>query len=134
MKIRKMLAALGLVWILCGCANSGSTVAQKEKIAYPSGVSADDALKISRQQLKKSSSRGKYAGDSGQVVHSRFSQPYADFWFVEFDSKDFDRGFWKYLVVLDKKTGAVRYANPYVPYDVANYDWIFQPPAGKDPQ
>ena len=66
-----------------------------------------------------------YKMKSPRILKDAFVRDYKDHWFVSFDPKSFDLSFWRYLVVVEKKSGQILFADTYIPYEVADYDWVF---------
>ena len=90
------------------------------------GAQMPEAVILARQEFLKSPYRSEYYPKNPEVLHDLSVRDYPAYWFVSFLPKKFDQSFWRYLVVIEKDSGQIIYANPYVPLEVVDYDWVFK--------
>ncbi len=104
---------------------TGNIIRQNELVTKNDGIDPDEALAMATYQLVQSPRKGKFNYREPNLMKSPFIRPYPDFWFVEFESNNFDDRFGRYLVVINKKSGDIVFADRYFPYEVMDYDWVF---------
>ncbi|MCR4337836.1 MAG: hypothetical protein NUV91_08540 [Candidatus Omnitrophica bacterium] len=113
--------------MMMGCASAGNVQKAYQAINLADGVDGWEAKTIAQKQLIDTEFQKQYYLNSGQVISTVLVHDYPDYWFVGFANKDFNQSFWEYLVVINKKDGEIKFAGPYVPLGVANFDWVFKP-------
>ena len=121
------LGILFCLIIVCGgCATSGARPVTS--IDASDGINAEEAVLLARQSLIESGQTRRFHSKHPEILSGTMVEDYLDTWFVSFNPKDMDDHFWRYLVVLDKKSGTIIWADTYQPLRVFNYDWVFRQP------
>ncbi len=120
----KNLSLLLIIVLLTGCTGIKTVSKNYSKINYRDGVSRSEAKLIAKKSLMES-----------QVVHEyRFASPailkwgkafgHPNYWFIAFDSRNVLQPD-KYLVVIDKRDGEIRYSEKEYPHPVEPNDYQF---------
>ena len=113
--------------ILAGCSGVGPYARQYETLNRQDGVTASEARVVAQYHFSLSDQVRIFKPGNPQVLDDRLVQKYSDFWFVTFYPRDIDQHFWRYLVVIEKKSGEVVWEGTYRPLTVFHYDWVFPP-------
>ena len=115
--------------LLFACLVGCSTISKIEKnyasVNFSNGIGSEEALFIAKKRLLDSLVFKDWKVDQPELMRDRFVRSYPDHWFVQFSSKAYERSFWRYLIVIDRKTGEVLEPGAYVPLEVVDYDWVF---------
>jgi hypothetical protein len=123
----KFLYIFIVIFSFVGCSVSRTIDKQLTQVDRTNGLNYQESLIIAQDILHTSSFASDYDVKSGQIIQGILMRDYPNYWFVTFDAKDFRTPFWKFLVVMHKDSGEVVFAEPCVPLDHANFDWVFQP-------
>ena len=125
-KMKRWMGILNIVFLLAGCSSALESIEKDYAQINPAdGIDAREAVVAAQKEFLRSPYVKQYAVKSAVIIQDFFVRAYPDYWFVSFDSTDFSKGFWHYLVVIQKSSGKLQFAGPYVPLEVVNYDWVF---------
>lgn len=114
-----------VVLFLCGCSTVNAVDKEYGQVNFSDGIDSHEAVVIAQKKFLESRYAKEYEARSAAILRDFFVRDYPGYWFVSLDSKNFNLTFWRYLVVIHKATGRIRFADPYVPLEVMNYDWVF---------
>lgn len=121
-----LVLAGGLALVTAGCAGLSAIEKGYAGIDYSDGIDSREAVYVAQKNLMSVPEKKDYKLSPVHMPRNRIVGEYPDYWFLEFYPKAIERNFWRYLVVVDKRTGKVRAAQPYIPLEVTDYDWVFE--------
>jgi hypothetical protein len=132
MKFLKTMSGIiaGAVF-LTGCSVTAAVNKEYAAVEKADGVSQKEAVIIARHALLNSDVFQRFHIKKAGILSDRLVEPYPDYFFVSFYPNAFDDHFWRYLVVIDKKTGSVVRGEQYRPLKNFDYEWVFN---GKKPR
>ncbi|HQO58660.1 MAG TPA: hypothetical protein PLT76_08070 [Candidatus Omnitrophota bacterium] len=110
---------------LAGCSVAARVNKDYAGLNRTDGVDEKEAGVIARHALLNSQSPKRFHINKASILSDRLVEPYPDYFFVSFYPVAFDDHFWRYLVVIDKKTGQVVREDQYRPLKNFNYEWVF---------
>ena len=114
-----------VVMLLTGCATAKSVDKNYSLINYKDGISITEAKLIAKKSLLESKSLGAYQFMAPKVFDRWESYRHQNYWFVLFSPKAYQLKPSHYLVVVEKKSGKIQYAETKYPSNVKGYDWLF---------
>ena len=127
----RMSCVIASVVFLTGCSAATAINKKYATVNRADGVTEKEAVVIAQHELLASELLARFHIKKVSILSDRLVEPYPDYVFVSFYPIAFDDHFWRYLVVIDKKTGVVFRAEKYQPLRNINYDWVFN---GKKPR
>lgn len=95
------------------------------RVRYSDGINSDEAKLIAQMLVMKSRYTQGFDVLRPHLYSYDETFPYRNFWFVEFPSEDRE-SFYRYLVVVDKKTGGIIKAVNYLPAGHNGFEWLFE--------
>ena len=111
---------------ILGCTTIGGVNKAFEAVNFSDGINQAEAQVIAQEKLVAYKDRRNYVVKSPEVIDNAIVRQYPEYWFVSFEANKFDLSFWNYLVVINKETGAVLFADSYEPLRTVDYDWVFK--------
>lgn len=114
---------LAMILLMSGCATAGL----KTTVVLEDGVSRAEAMVLASEHLRDRPESKEFYHNRPELMRDMMVNDYAEYWFVSFPPRAFDRSFWSYLIVLEKANGSVVFSEEYVPMKVLDYDWVFDP-------
>lgn len=138
--IRPMAVVLGALF-LGGCASTEAVYRNYDRLVDTrNGVSAQEAKIIAQKELIGVQQRRDYRITAPDLKDTPESRKYPDYWFVAFGHNWFSpistdplaKTYTQlkeaqYVVVIDKKTGDIKFSGEWYPKRANNFDWVFYP-------
>ena len=138
--MKQLLCVLGLLAVI-GCATNEAVYRNfSSLINVQDGIDEQEAKIIAQRNIIVTQERRDYRITAPDIKTTMEAQKYADYWFVVFGHN------WlspistdpmaktytelkeaQYLVVINKKTGDVKFTGQWYPKRADNFDWIFDP-------
>ena len=129
---------LGLL-LLIGCTSTDAIYKNYDRIVKTSdGVNAEEAKIMAQKQLIGFDEKRDYRITAPDIRTTPQALQYPDYWFVVFAHNWFSpistdplaRTYTElretqYLVVIDKKTGAIKFAGEWYPKRAPTFEWVF---------
>jgi len=125
-KIQSALCCLVVFSVLAGCGYLEKSHGESPKIDTSNGVSTSEAFLIAQGLLEEADEKRDYHIKKPQVLTDILVRDYPDYWFIIFPAKKFEKSFWSYLVVINRRAGQVAFSGAYVELDVVDYSWVFE--------
>ena len=110
---------------LAGCSVATAVNKKYAEVNRTDGVNENEAVAIARHELLNSDALKRFHIKKASILSDRLVDPYPDYIFVSFYPIAFDDHFWRYLVVIDRRSGKVVRAEKYRPLRILNYEWVF---------
>jgi hypothetical protein len=132
-----------LVFGFSGCASVRAIDANYQQLVDVSdGVGEQEAKIIAQKEIISTYEQRAYRVTSPDIKTTQEALKYPDFWFVIFGHNWFSpmstdalaKTYTElketlYVVVIDKKTGSIKFSGEWFPKRNATFDWVFSPDA-----
>ena len=137
----RVLAFLFIVTLtLSSCATREEIMQNyEERVNLSNGVNASEAKAIAQRQIITVEEQRNYKITAPGILNNNYTQKFPDYWFVVFGHNWFspistdanaktysDLMKARYLIVINKKTGEIRFDGEYFPKRSKEFDWVFQ--------
>lgn len=122
--MRRLFLILLLI-LLQGCATARSITASHYRIDFSDGVDRLEGILIAKMQLIYTDYKYFFRIIFPALLINKETKKYPDYWFVSFYPKHSLTRLYRYLAVVDKKTGSVRFSDMCHLSEIASLDWVF---------
>ena len=132
---------LGMLLMLSGCSSTEAIYRNYDRLVDSrNGVMAQEAKIIAQKELVGMQQRRDYRVSVPDLKDTLETRKYPDYWFVSFGHNWFspistdplaktytELKEAQYIVVIDKKTGEIKFSGEWYPKRANNFDWVFDP-------
>ena len=127
--------------LLAGCASREAIYANYAvMVDVADGVSDQEAKIIAQREIVNAKEKRDYRVTAPDIKTTKAALKYPDYWFVVFGHNWFspistdpqaktytELRETQFVVVIDKKTGEVKFRGQWYPKRADNFDWVFDP-------
>jgi hypothetical protein len=125
MTIPMKIRLITLLFFVSSCSSIGTYYKDFRDLKLADGVSSSEAKTIGQYHFVLSDQLNVFKPGSPAILNDRLALEYPEFWFVSFSPRDIDQHFYRYLVVINKKSSEVIWEGIYQPLKIINYNWVF---------